>query len=83
MWNDWVDHGMNGWMWAAMIVAVLAVWALVGLAVRSLVHGGSNGPVLPPSGGGDSLRLLAERLAQGEITVEQYERIKEALTRTQ
>lgn len=82
MWNNWTGHGMDGWMWLAMVLSVLAVWALVAVAVRSLVNGGSDRPTLPASGNGESLRLLDERLAQGEITIEQYQHIRAALTRT-
>jgi putative membrane protein len=62
----WVMMLMMTLVWLAFIVA--AVWV-----VRELV--GRRGDAGTPE------RLLAERLASGEISVEEYEQRREALSR--
>jgi putative membrane protein len=66
-----------GW-WLVMSIGMVAFWALVIYAIVRLAHGGENVQQR------DDLRetpkqILKRRLAQGEISVEEYERRLETL----
>jgi len=65
-----VDH-MTGWGWFAMIVSSALLIALVVGGILLLVRLGQQPPRLapPPRSAGE---LLAERLARGEITEDEY-----------
>lgn len=68
--------GLPGWgMWVVMIVGTAAFWAAVFLAVRALYSGrdtaGSPDPAAPWAAD-----RLGERLARGEITVQEYEYLR-------
>lgn len=81
---DWDDHPMHwdrGWIWLwgtllvltwAAIIAAVVAW----LVVRANRHG--NG-----GGGGEDTRaarqILDERLARGDITLEEYRERRDAL----
>jgi uncharacterized membrane protein len=80
MWDDWTGHGMNGWMWALMILGVVAVWTIVLVVVRAMIDDGSTGRAQDPPNHVESMRLLDERLAQGAITTQEYERTRDLLT---
>lgn len=75
--GDWFGYGSFGWPWPGLIwlVAALLFWAgLIALlvwAVRS-----STRPHRAPDTAGEVLR---RRLAAGEISEEEYERIKQIL----
>ena len=78
--DDFGDHMGDGW-WAVMMIGMLLFWALVALAVvwavRSLAGhswGGSGG-----GGGSTALELLDRRLADGSISVEEYEQRRRLL----
>lgn len=57
-------------MWTWLILGLLALWLLVAFVVRSLV--GSRRTKGEP----DPLALLDLRLARGEITAEEYRRLR-------
>ena len=87
MMGDW--GGDWGWMMIIPVVAVIAiVLVLVVIAARdSSEHPHSHMtqyyPQYPPpvQSGSDAASILDRRLASGEITVEDYNRIKGQLTR--
>jgi uncharacterized membrane protein len=66
-------------MWLAMI----AFWALLIWVVYSLVAAAIRWPGPPDHGGqrqpADAHRILDERLARGEISTEEYQRLCEVL----
>ncbi len=71
--TDYGDHMDGGWGWAMaamMIVAVVAIVALVVWLVRttSATHAHPHGG----SGSDTAMQLLDRRLAQGEITPDEY-----------
>lgn len=83
--NYWDNgHMDNGWG-VAMILVMLGVWALIALAIVWFVHT-TRTPAMPPaaSDGGSVTRgaeqILAERLARGDITPEEYRDRLKALT---
>jgi putative membrane protein len=74
-------YGHAGWalwqislMWAVMITfGGLVVWA-----VYALITGGRK----PGAGGGGGARqILDERLARGEIDTDEYQRLRDAMTK--
>ena len=76
---DW-HHGEigTGW-WFVMMVLMVLFWAAVIAAVvwlaRSAAAGGST------AGSRNPQELLDERLAAGDIDIEEYERVRAALAR--
>lgn len=75
------DH-MNGWGWSMMIFWTIVWVALLGLAVWAVAQWGRGGrtagpgPTSPPQNPRD---ILDERLARGEIDVDEYQRLRDAL----
>jgi putative membrane protein len=69
--------GYGGWNWLWMMPAMLVFWAItVGLivwAVRATTGPGRDGD--------SALQTLRQRLASGEITRDEFEQMKHALTR--
>ena len=77
------DH-MNGWGGSMMILWTIVWVALLGLAVWAVAQWGRGGrttddrPLSPPQTARD---ILDERLARGEIDVDEYQRLRDALER--
>ena len=81
MWHEH-DMGSGGWIVMALvliIVVVLLVWLVVRTTGGDTRDRGSTERV--SGGGGDEppLRILDRRLAEGKITVEDYEQRKKIL----
>jgi putative membrane protein len=85
----WYGDHMSGWGYLLMSLTTLAFWALVAAAVVLLVRfarGGSaggtgaTGGTAPPAASTPE-QILADRLARGEIDVEEYQRRVEVLRR--
>lgn len=76
--QDWdhMDWGA-GW-WIVMVLGMVLFWGLVAVAVvwvvRELGRGGSRTP-----GREDPLEVLRQRLAEGQISVEEYEERRRVL----
>jgi uncharacterized membrane protein len=75
--GDWFGYGPFGWAWPGLIWLVVALLFWAGLivlliwAVRS-----SSGSRRPPD---TARQMLQRRLDAGEISAEEYERIKRLL----
>jgi uncharacterized membrane protein len=71
---NWNDHmAAGGWIFSVLILAILVaivVWIVSGLGDRR-----GRGTSSSASAG----EILDRRLASGEITVEQYEQLRQAL----
>ena len=67
--------GAEWWAWIPMSVGMIVVWGLVIWAAVRLIQA-------PPrrERGSSALEILDERLARGEIGVEQHRELREALT---
>jgi uncharacterized membrane protein len=90
MWWDGNDYSGGGWWWPGVLVmCVFMIVCMVMMARMMMGHGmHSHGmPSFPPDesfgpGLASPERKLADRLAGGEIDIEQYERLLDALGRT-
>ena len=71
------------WWPAVLIMAVVMILCMVMMA-RMMGHGmsGSRNDESERHGPDTADRILANRLASGEINVEEYERLQDALRRT-
>lgn len=80
---DWNHMNLdNGW-WIVMAIGMVLFWGLVILGIFWLVRelsdrpaGAAGGRAMP-----DALQMLDRRLAEGEITVEEYEERRRVLDR--
>ncbi|GAA2027108.1 hypothetical protein GCM10009740_16000 [Terrabacter terrae] len=65
-------------MWLLMAAGTIGFWVLIAILVRAILsdRAPGPGPALVPS----PLHVLADRLARGEITLEEYEQRRRALT---
>lgn len=74
------DYGHGWWMWIPglllTILIVTAIVVVIVLAVRSSARPNITGVVQMDAAG----RILDERLARGEITMEQYRELRSTLT---
>ncbi len=78
-WNNGMGWGGMGWGgWVVMILAMVAVWALVAFAGIAIFRGIRNGRsgTLPER---DASQVLDERLARGEIDIDEYHARHDAL----
>jgi putative membrane protein len=83
MYHGYGYGGGNHWgLWILMIVAMVIFWGALAWIIVTLVRhrgtpAGSN-PAAPGSGSSppssDALRILDERLARGDIDVDEYTR---------
>ncbi len=84
MHSGYYDNGGAHWgLWIVMIVALLVFFAIVAWEVMHLIRQrdaqavGDSPP--PPILSSDPLRILDERLARGEIDVDEYARRRDIL----
>jgi putative membrane protein len=74
--NDW-NHGGGPW-WLFMVVMMILFWGSIAWIVVTLIrHNTHHHPDQTPAP--DAERILHERVARGEIDVEEYERRLQAL----
>ena len=69
------DHNMGAGAWVFMTLGMVAFWALVAAVIVWIVRE-TSGRSRPES---DARRVLDERLAHGEIDLEQYRELRRAL----
>lgn len=79
---DYQNTGAHWGVWIVMIVAMLVLAAILAWAVVSIVrhrdmHAAAG--TSPTPGGIEALRILDERLARGDIDVEEYTRRRDLL----
>jgi putative membrane protein len=71
------DIGWGGWL--LMSLGMVAFWGFIIWAIVALVRGGSSKPQQPEQETEQPLDILQRRLARGEISVEEYEELRDAL----
>jgi len=84
MMNGYYDGSVGWGGWLAMALVMVLFWGLVVLAVVALFRGGaknSGSRGTEPADPTDPRRILDERLARGDIEVEEYQARKDALAR--
>jgi putative membrane protein len=77
------DSGWAWWQAGLMWLAMIAFWILLVWLIYALVTG-IIGPGRQPERGeerrdGDARRILDERLARGEIDIEEYQRLRDVI----
>ena len=75
------DH-MNGWGWLMMalwLVVWIGFFGIVAWAAVTWIRGGPSAPPSTSSSDDSARRLLDQRLASGEIDVDEYRRRRSAL----
>jgi putative membrane protein len=79
----WYGSHLAFWQWTLMWVGMVAFWALVGWAIYALIRAATrdswSGPQAGPPPGATPRRILEQRLARGEIDVDEFRRRREAL----
>lgn len=83
--GDWNDG--PGWWWIPMSLMMIAFWGGVAWVAVTLVRHNTGrtpptGPTMPPhpqAPGNDARQILAERLARGEIEIDDYRARLDAL----
>ncbi|WP_237740715.1 SHOCT domain-containing protein [Crystallibacter crystallopoietes] len=73
---------MAAWMWISGLLTLAGVVILIVLLVRILSGGIASGGRLqgpPPMAGSSAEQILAERLARGDLTAEQYRELLKVL----
>jgi len=76
-------HDMDNWGWFGMFLMLIVAIAVIALVVNLLLRASSLATDRSAVGAGGedrSLTILRERLARGEVTSEEYERIRTTLT---
>ena len=68
-WNDNHMWGGGGWGWFAMTLMMVFGAVMIGLVVWVLARGGQ---ARRPDGIENARAILAERLARGEVTPDEY-----------
>jgi putative membrane protein len=83
-------YGNGGWpFWeiALMWVGMIAFWGLLIWAVYALITNLTRRPGQGPSAGGhrgdNARRILDERLARGEIDIDEYRHLRDVLSRSE
>ncbi|MGB8021952.1 MAG: hypothetical protein WCF04_12040 [Candidatus Nanopelagicales bacterium] len=72
--------GVVPWMWVFMgLFWLLLIGLIVWLVVKLLPSGNLGSSGAPRPGGGSALEVLDHRLAAGEIDVQTYSEIRDAL----
>lgn len=74
------DVGWGGWLVMALFMVVF--WGLVIYAVVALFRGSATSSRSGSADPADPRRILDERLARGDIQVEEYQARKDALADT-
>lgn len=67
-----------GW-WLVMSIGMIAFWALVIYGIAWLIRGGQSSRAETEAPSEPPKEILKRRLAQGEISVEEYRRLADAL----
>lgn len=68
------DYGMAWWMWLVMLSSLTGLWTLVVVLVRNITRGPADGTT--PD---EPLTALDRRLAAGEVSVEEYHRLRRTI----
>ncbi|MHB1508524.1 MAG: SHOCT domain-containing protein [Acidimicrobiales bacterium] len=74
----WYGSHLAFWQVTLMWVGMIVFWVIVVWALYALISSATRGPEHEDPGR-DARRILDQRLANGEIDVEDYQRVREAI----
>ena len=74
----WYGGHWPFWQAGLMWVATVAFWGLLIWAIYALITNLTRRPG-PPGSGDDAQRILDQRLARGEISPEEYQRLRDLI----
>jgi putative membrane protein len=74
----WYGGGWAWWQAGLMWAGMLVFWGLLIWAVYALITSLTRRPG-PPHGSGDARSILDARLARGEISPEEYQRLRDLI----
>lgn len=77
-WNDGMGHG--SWWWIPMVIMMVVVWGgliWIGVTLLKRNNTGASPVATPPNAA--AREILADRLARGEIDLDEYRQRVEAL----
>ena len=75
--DDWNMHDWGGGWWVVMVLGTILFWGLVIAGIVWAVRAGTGNR--PGGTGKGAKEVLDERLAAGDISVEEYERRRNLL----
>lgn len=75
----WHMYGVGWGWWLLMSVGMVAFWGLVIWGIVTLARGGVPRSPLQEKEQDRPLEILQRRLARGEISVEEYDKLRDAL----
>lgn len=78
----WNGGGWAWWQASLMWIAMIAFWGLLIWLVYILITAAMRRPGYPGHGGqrpGDARRVLDERLARGDLDLEEYQRLRDII----
>ncbi len=76
--DGWTMHGDGSWWWmGGMMIWWVILWVALVLGVVWLIRGGSQRNTKPIDG---AIGVLDRRLAEGAISVDEYQELKTVLT---
>lgn len=77
--GDWGHMDFDGGWWIVMGIGMILFWGLVIFGIVWLVRELSDRPRRTDPAGPDPTQILDRRLAEGEISVEEYEERRRTL----
>jgi uncharacterized membrane protein len=81
----WWNHGFwgSGWGWPVFAIMAVAMFACMAMMARMMMRHGTSRPAWETSNRDQKPpeQILARRLANGEIDVEEFDRLRDALRR--
>jgi putative membrane protein len=77
--NMFYMHNIGWGWWIVMAIVILAFWAFVIYGIAWLLHGGLTSEQQPDATPESPKAILRRRLAQGEISIEEYTRLLDTL----
>lgn len=81
MMYGWYNQGMGGGWWVLMMIGMVVFWVIFVIGIVALLRhygpwrGGANAQLAS----GSAIEILKQRLARGELTEEEYTRLRKLL----
>ena len=77
----WYNQGMGGGWWAVMMTGIVVFWAVFVFGIVALLrhYGPWRGETHPQPSSSSAIEILKQRFARGELTEEEYTRLRTLL----